>query len=107
MDSYRMPLTARQIITGQCHGIFQIHTCFYIQQYLANTFQEQHFQVDFTGRLGRLSFRSVHILRFCTDFLSSSGQVQGQYLKSNQSLPHSCHFSHPTIILLHSKYTKH
>jgi len=91
MDSYTMPLTARQIITGQCYGIFQIHTCFYTQQYLANTFREQRFQVDFTGCLARLSFRSVHILRFCTVFLSSSRQVQGQYLKSNQ-LRSTCTF---------------
>jgi len=75
MDSYMMPHTARQIITGQCYGIFQIQTCFYTQQYLANTFQQQCFQVAVTGRLGRISFRSVNILRFCTIFLSPSRQV--------------------------------
>ena len=88
MDSYMMPHTARQIITGQCYVILQIHTRCYTQQYLANMFQQQCFQVSFAGCLGRISFRSVNILRFCTVFLSLSRQVQGQYLKSNHSHNH-------------------
>ena len=85
MDSYMMPYTARQIITGQCYSTFQILTWFYTQQYLANTFQQQRFQVAFTGCLGRISFRSVNIRRFCTVFLNPSRQVRAQYLKSNHS----------------------